>query len=125
MPTTLQELPERIAAAVTDIHGNILENVWTKLDYSLELCRVIKRAHTLRICRMCQELAECIFSGISPASLYIVYLSINSALKPDESFRLTLYIAKYLKIHSLLSRTECPFAGKKHLQIIKNIMLLY
>ncbi|GBO00271.1 hypothetical protein AVEN_16902-1 [Araneus ventricosus] len=45
MPTTLQALKERIAAAVTDIHGNMLLNVWTELDYRWDVCRVTKCAH--------------------------------------------------------------------------------
>jgi hypothetical protein len=45
MPTTLQELRERITAAVTDIDRNMLSNVWTKLDYRLDVCRVTKGAH--------------------------------------------------------------------------------
>ncbi|GBN47082.1 hypothetical protein AVEN_180382-1 [Araneus ventricosus] len=45
MPTTLQALQERITAAVTDIDGNMLLNVWTELDYSWDVCRVAKSAH--------------------------------------------------------------------------------
>ncbi|GBM47629.1 hypothetical protein AVEN_215703-1, partial [Araneus ventricosus] len=45
MPTKLQELQERITAAVTDIDGNMLLNVWTELDYRGDVCRVSKCAH--------------------------------------------------------------------------------
>ncbi|GBO22419.1 hypothetical protein AVEN_109773-1 [Araneus ventricosus] len=45
MLTTLQALPERITAAVTDIEGNMLLNVWTELDYRWDVCRVTKGAH--------------------------------------------------------------------------------
>lgn len=45
MPTTLQELKERITAAVTDIDINMLSNVWMELDYRLDVCRVTKGAH--------------------------------------------------------------------------------
>ncbi|GBL85749.1 hypothetical protein AVEN_193194-1 [Araneus ventricosus] len=45
MSTTLQALQERITAAVTDIYGNILLNVWTELDYRWDVCRVTKGAH--------------------------------------------------------------------------------
>ncbi|GBL95012.1 hypothetical protein AVEN_44087-1 [Araneus ventricosus] len=45
MPTTLQALQERITAAVTDIDGNMLLNVWTELDYLWDVCRVTKDAH--------------------------------------------------------------------------------
>ncbi|GBM40194.1 hypothetical protein AVEN_80193-1 [Araneus ventricosus] len=45
MPTTLQAFQERITAAVTDIDGNILLNVWTVLDYRWDVCRVTKDGH--------------------------------------------------------------------------------
>ncbi|GBM00972.1 hypothetical protein AVEN_55492-1 [Araneus ventricosus] len=45
MPKTLQALQERIIAAVTDIDGNMLLNVWTELDYRWDMCRVTKGAH--------------------------------------------------------------------------------
>ncbi|GBL92669.1 hypothetical protein AVEN_119070-1 [Araneus ventricosus] len=45
MPTTLQALQERITAAVKDIDGNMLLNVWTELDYLWDVCRVTKGAH--------------------------------------------------------------------------------
>ncbi|GBM36378.1 hypothetical protein AVEN_176071-1 [Araneus ventricosus] len=45
MPTTLQALQESITAAVTDIDGNMLLNVWTELDYRWNVCRVTKSAH--------------------------------------------------------------------------------
>ncbi|GBL86594.1 Tyrosine-protein phosphatase non-receptor type 4, partial [Araneus ventricosus] len=44
MPTTLQALQERITAAVTDIDGNMLLDVWTELDYRWDVCRVTKDA---------------------------------------------------------------------------------
>ncbi|GBL81398.1 hypothetical protein AVEN_83255-1, partial [Araneus ventricosus] len=45
MPTTLQALQERITAAVTDIDGNMLLNVWRELDYRWDVCRLTKSAH--------------------------------------------------------------------------------
>ncbi|GBO28183.1 hypothetical protein AVEN_97534-1, partial [Araneus ventricosus] len=45
MPKTLQALQERITAAVTDIDGNMLLNIWTELDYRWDVCRVTKGAH--------------------------------------------------------------------------------
>ena len=45
LPTTLQALQERITAAVADIDGNMILNVWTELDYRLDVCRVTKGAH--------------------------------------------------------------------------------
>ncbi|GBN44704.1 hypothetical protein AVEN_44810-1 [Araneus ventricosus] len=88
MPTTLQSLQERITAAVTDIDGDILLNVWTELDW--DLCRVTE-AHTLNMCSTYQKLGECMYLFMYHPSSYVVYLQINSPLKPDESFRLTLY----------------------------------
>ncbi|GBM33162.1 hypothetical protein AVEN_83673-1 [Araneus ventricosus] len=43
--TTLQALQERITAAVTDIDGNKLLNVWTELHYRWDVCRVTKGTH--------------------------------------------------------------------------------
>ncbi|GBL86105.1 hypothetical protein AVEN_22695-1 [Araneus ventricosus] len=45
MPTTLQALQERITAAVTDIDGNMLLNVWREQDYRWDVCRVTKGVH--------------------------------------------------------------------------------
>ncbi|GBL75569.1 hypothetical protein AVEN_154903-1 [Araneus ventricosus] len=39
MPTTLYALQEHITAAVTDIDGNMLLNVWTELDYRWDVFR--------------------------------------------------------------------------------------
>ncbi|GBL96730.1 hypothetical protein AVEN_111864-1 [Araneus ventricosus] len=40
MPTTLQALQERITAAVTDIDGNMLLNIWMELDYRWDVCQL-------------------------------------------------------------------------------------
>ncbi|GBM86310.1 hypothetical protein AVEN_248207-1 [Araneus ventricosus] len=45
MPITLQALQERITAAVTDIDGNMLLNVWSELDYRWDVRLVTKGAH--------------------------------------------------------------------------------
>ncbi|GBM86836.1 hypothetical protein AVEN_225058-1 [Araneus ventricosus] len=45
MPTTLQTLQERSTAAVKDIDGNMLLNVWRELDYHWDVCRVTKGVH--------------------------------------------------------------------------------
>ncbi|GBM47059.1 hypothetical protein AVEN_179786-1 [Araneus ventricosus] len=45
VPKTLQELHERITAAVTDIDGNMLLNIWTELAYRWDVSRVTKGAY--------------------------------------------------------------------------------
>ncbi|GBM90309.1 hypothetical protein AVEN_148622-1, partial [Araneus ventricosus] len=45
MPTTLHALQERITAAVMDIDGTMLLNVWMELDDRWDVCRVTKGAH--------------------------------------------------------------------------------
>ncbi|GBM92577.1 hypothetical protein AVEN_39892-1 [Araneus ventricosus] len=45
MRTKLQTLRKRITAAVTDIDGNMVLNVWTELDCRWDVCRVTKCAH--------------------------------------------------------------------------------
>jgi hypothetical protein len=45
LPTTLEELRERIRTAVTTIDRGQLQNVWTELDYRLDVCRVTNGAH--------------------------------------------------------------------------------
>ncbi|GBM94895.1 hypothetical protein AVEN_233449-1 [Araneus ventricosus] len=42
--------------------------------------------------RTCWKLGECMYLFMYYPSLYVVYLEINRPFKPDESFRLTLYI---------------------------------
>ncbi|GBM44524.1 hypothetical protein AVEN_182224-1 [Araneus ventricosus] len=72
MPTTLEALQERITAAVTDIDGNMLLNVWTELDYRWIVYRVTKRE--LNICSMYQKLGECMYLFMYHPSLYVIYL---------------------------------------------------
>lgn len=65
MLTTLQKLQERITAAVMDVDGNMLVNVWTELDYRLDVCRVTKGAHIEHL-KNELELGDCVSFHASP-----------------------------------------------------------
>jgi hypothetical protein len=44
-PNDLQELRQRIIAAVATINRYMLENVWTEMDYRIGVCRVTRGSH--------------------------------------------------------------------------------
>jgi hypothetical protein len=45
LPNDLQELRQRIIAAVTTINRDMLERVWTEMDYRIDVCRVTRGSH--------------------------------------------------------------------------------
>lgn len=45
LPSTLDELQERITEAVYAITPDMLQRVWTELDYRLDVCRATRGAH--------------------------------------------------------------------------------
>ena len=45
VPSNLQELRDRITAAVTLIDRDILTRVWNELDYRLDVCRISQGGH--------------------------------------------------------------------------------
>jgi hypothetical protein len=44
-PNDLQELRHHIITAVTTINRDMLERVWTELDYQIDVCRVTRSSH--------------------------------------------------------------------------------
>src|SRR5215469_14392144 len=45
LPATVDELQERITAAVNSVTPNMLQRVWSELDYCIDVCRVTRRGH--------------------------------------------------------------------------------
>jgi hypothetical protein len=45
LPNDLQELRQRIIAAVVTINRDMLERVWTEMDYRIDVCRVTRGSH--------------------------------------------------------------------------------
>ena len=45
LPVSLNELKQSITTAVASVDEDILRSVWTELDCSIDICRVLK-AHT-------------------------------------------------------------------------------
>jgi hypothetical protein len=45
LPITQVKLRERINAAVTTIDKGVLQNIWTELDYHLDVCCVTNGAY--------------------------------------------------------------------------------
>jgi hypothetical protein len=45
LPNDLQELRQRINAAVATINRDMLERVWTEMDYRIDVCRVTRGSH--------------------------------------------------------------------------------
>jgi hypothetical protein len=45
LPNDLQKLRQRIIAAVATINRDMLERVWTEMDYRIDVCRVIRGSH--------------------------------------------------------------------------------
>ena len=48
-PATVDELQERITAAVNSVKPDMLQRVWSELDYHIDVCRVTKGG-TLSVC---------------------------------------------------------------------------
>ena len=42
LPATVDELQERITAAVKSVTPDMLQRVWSELDYSIDVCRVTR-----------------------------------------------------------------------------------
>ena len=45
LPETVDELQERITAAVNSVTPDMLQSVWTELDYRIDICRVTRVGH--------------------------------------------------------------------------------
>ena len=45
LPVSLNELKQRITAAVASVDGVMLRSVWTELDYRIDICHVTKGSH--------------------------------------------------------------------------------
>ena len=45
LPATVDELQERITAAVNSVQPNTLQRVWSELDYRIDVCRVTNEGH--------------------------------------------------------------------------------
>ena len=58
----VDELQERITAAVNSVTPDMLQRVWSALDYRIDVCRVTKREGTLSVCDTtwnCMSLCNC------------------------------------------------------------------
>jgi len=42
LPATVDELQERITAAVKSVMPDMLQSVWSELDYRIDVCRVTR-----------------------------------------------------------------------------------
>jgi hypothetical protein len=45
LPNDLQELRQHIIAAVATINRDMLERLWTEMDYRIDVCRVTRGSH--------------------------------------------------------------------------------
>jgi hypothetical protein len=50
-PLPIQELKQRIIAAVAAINRDMLERVWTEMDYRIDVCRVTRGSH-IDVCKV-------------------------------------------------------------------------
>ena len=46
LPATVDELQERITAALNSVTPDMLQRVWSELDYRIHVCRVTRGGHT-------------------------------------------------------------------------------
>ena len=49
-PATMDELQERITAAVNSVTPDMLQRVWSELDYRIDVVPSKKRVGTLSVC---------------------------------------------------------------------------
>ena len=62
LPATVDELKERITAAVKSITPDMLQRVWSKRDYRIRVCRVTRGGHVECVCDTtwnCMSLCNC------------------------------------------------------------------
>jgi len=45
LPATVEELQEIITAAVKSVTPDMLQRVWSELDYCIDVCRVTRGGH--------------------------------------------------------------------------------
>ena len=45
LPASIPELKVRIRTAIQTITADMLQTVWNKLDYRVDVCRITKGAH--------------------------------------------------------------------------------
>jgi hypothetical protein len=45
LPTNLQDLRNRISAAVALVYLDMLTSVWNEMDYRIDVCRITKGGH--------------------------------------------------------------------------------
>jgi len=45
LPATVDDLQERITAAVNSVTPDMLQSVWSELDYRIVVCRVTRGGH--------------------------------------------------------------------------------
>jgi len=50
LPSTMNELQERITAAVKSVTPDILQRVCFELDYRIDVCRVTRWGHNVCVC---------------------------------------------------------------------------
>ena len=45
LPATVDELQERVTAVVTSVRPDMLQRVWSEIDYRIDVCRVTRGRH--------------------------------------------------------------------------------
>jgi len=55
LPATVDELQERITAAVNSVTPDMLQSVWSELDYRNDVCRLTRRGQIECLCVMSHE----------------------------------------------------------------------
>jgi hypothetical protein len=58
LPANLQDLRNRITAAVAWIDRNTLTRVWNDMDYRIDVCRITKCGHIEHLLNMFKKLGE-------------------------------------------------------------------
>jgi len=62
LPSIVDELQERFTAAVKSVTPDMLQRVWSELDYRIDVCRVPRGWHTECVCDTtlnCMSLCKC------------------------------------------------------------------
>ena len=54
LPANLQDLRNRITAAVALVDRDMLTRVWNEMDYCIDICLLLK-VDTLSICEICKK----------------------------------------------------------------------
>ena len=88
LPASIPELKVRIRTAIETITGDVLQTVWNELGCRADVCRITKGAHI----RYVTKTWSVVLLNKKYIYSYLKCIVYDKLLKPQQSFRITLYV---------------------------------